>query len=170
MKKLWMNYGLSGVPHRETSGTYDLTDIVPPIEPCLEDNLDDIESPTACFTSTGKILSFKDTVLSPFYYDQQCCVIWYEDPNGKIYFVSGKTIGYCADSKAEFVTRMKIESSLWFKTHKAFGSSIIKQMFRELGRPREGDDRIMDSAWLKEHKDEFTEEERAYLQYYIDHA
>lgn len=171
--KRWLNYGLSGVPGREWLDEYETTDVIPPIEPNPEDDLAKVDSPTSCYCDNYNNIKFYDDTLRSFYHDCQERVVWYENDEGKIFYITNDKVGIsslCADSKAEFTTRMRIESDLWFKTRKAFGSSIVRQIFKAMGRPREGDDFMMDSAWLEEHKEKFTEEERAYLQYYIDHA
>lgn len=164
--KIWMNYALDGVPGRQFSGTYGMTDIIPPIIPNPDDDLEEIASPTACFCTGSEdsdFFEFNDIKMIPFYSDQQGCVVWYEGSDGKIYLISGQGIAYCADSKAEFVTRIRIESDLWFKLSKFFGGNCMARMF---GR---GSLKLMDKEWLENHKEDFSQEEQDYLTYYLDH-
>lgn len=66
-------------------------------------------SPTSCFFEI-------DRNSSPhvFYVDQQGCIIWCLDDEGKIVTSDGV---YVAKSLPEFLTRISLENSIWYKTN-----------------------------------------------------
>jgi len=82
----WVSYGLWGVRPTEMFTTYCLSDVMPPItSPKLVD-LKKIPSVTACYLGGGDTITQNGKSYTPFYHDQQDCVIWYQGSDKKIYF------------------------------------------------------------------------------------
>jgi len=125
--------------------------ILPPIIPDPEDDLEDISSPTACFPEGGDSFVFEGITMQPFYHDQQGCVVWHEGSDGKVYFTSGLGIALCADSRAEFVTRVRIECSLYHKLHHLYPRDFVVLL-----NGRKGIEGCIDLNWLEENKSNLT--------------
>jgi hypothetical protein len=84
--KRWAAYGLWGVRPKEMFATYCLSEVLPPItSPKLVD-LDAVPSVTSCYKGGGDEITQDGKTFTPFYHDQQDCVIWYQGPDNKIYF------------------------------------------------------------------------------------
>ncbi len=65
-----------------------------------------IESPTACY--------FNIEENGVFYRDQQDCVLWAVNSKNQVCAID---MGIVANSIPEFLTRVKLESSIWHKTN-----------------------------------------------------
>jgi hypothetical protein len=90
-KKVWASHDLWGI--RPAEGTYGLSAVLPPItSPKLVD-LDAVPSVTGCYKGGGDEITQDGKTFTPFYHDQQDCVIWYQGPDKKIYFRKFKLSG-----------------------------------------------------------------------------
>jgi hypothetical protein len=83
------------------------------------------DSPTSCY--------FKITGDCAFYRDQQDCIVWKANSSGQV-----KTIqGIVANSIPEFLTRIRLESSIWYKSYGINKSALTdkeKQYIVDLGK------------------------------------
>jgi hypothetical protein len=91
--KRWVSYGLWGVRPKEMFATYCLSDILPPITSPKLVELGEIRSVTCCYKGGGDEITQDGKTFTPFYHDQQDCVIWYQGPDKKIYFRKFKLLG-----------------------------------------------------------------------------
>ncbi len=82
----WVSYGLWGVRPKEMFATYCLSDVMPPIKSPKLVDLGKIPSVTACYLGGGDTVTQNGKTYTPFYHDQQDCVIWYQGSDKKIYF------------------------------------------------------------------------------------
>lgn len=136
----WWGFNL---PNRECKGTYQLfpyeslpdvnikpkynyiTDIIK-LGDFLDDesNSDDplLNSPTACYFDTNHT-----SIPTIFYVDQQGCIIWCLNQDGTVVTTNGVTV---AKSLPEFLTRISIENSIWFKSFddKSFSAEEMKYL------------------------------------------
>ncbi|GAM27939.1 hypothetical protein SAMD00019534_111150 [Acytostelium subglobosum LB1] len=109
-----------GIPScRPSSSTYERWDYAPPIANPVERDLSEVRSPTGCYMIKNidqmHTLEIGSTVLQSYYSDSQECVVWYTGSDGRVYYTYDReTYHLCAYSKAEFDTRVVLESDLWF--------------------------------------------------------
>ncbi|EFA82544.1 hypothetical protein PPL_04232 [Heterostelium album PN500] len=148
----WVNTSIPGL--RPCPGTYHRYFDVPSIPYAKELDLDSVDSPTACYSivdMSGFSSATVDGVLfTPYYNDQQSCVTWYLGSDGRAYYsFDNEKFNLCAESRAEFDTRISIEASLWFKLCDAVGYQAIS--------PEK----------VKATKDKLTTEEALYVEYYL---
>ncbi|GAM26191.1 hypothetical protein SAMD00019534_093660 [Acytostelium subglobosum LB1] len=145
----WINCDIPGL--RDCDGTYDTYNDIPPLANPVECDLNEVESPTACYVIEGKeyasTYQVGDITMSSYYNDQQDCVSWFRGSDGRVYYNydGGYRFHLCARSKAEFDTRIQIEANLWFKLSHSSGS---RQDITNL-------------------KDRLTPQEWLYVEYYL---
>jgi hypothetical protein len=117
---IWPTYGLPGLDIGFNTYIYIDKDILPKIEinpkyaqyntiDDFDNNIPQINSPTACYFAINK----SD---NSFYRDQQDCIIWYYKPNVGVYINANEDY-IVSDSLPEFLSRIDIESRIWFATN-----------------------------------------------------